>query len=73
MKLSLRGEYTLRALVVLGLVWFGQGMGWIGGSGMSGVRLWAVIGPILAVVGAVLIVRGLRTVRVGRHRGTPSG
>lgn len=60
-------------LVVLGLVWFGQGMGWIGGSGMSGVRLWAVIGPILAVVGAVLIVRGLRTVRAGRHRGTPSG
>ncbi|WP_353510093.1 hypothetical protein [Intrasporangium sp.] len=60
-------------LVVLGLVWFGQGMGWIGGSGMSGVRLWAVIGPILAVVGAVLIVRGLRPVRIGRHRGTPSG
>lgn len=30
--------------VVLGLVWFGQGMGWIGGSGMSGVRLWAEIG-----------------------------
>ena len=60
-------------LVVLGLVWFGQGMGWIGGSGMSGVRLWAVIGPILAVVGAALVVRGLRSVRVGRHRGTQNG
>lgn len=60
-------------LVVLGLVWFGQGMGWIGGSGMSGVRLWAVIGPILAVVGAALVVRGLRPVRVGRHRGTQNG
>jgi len=55
-------------LLVLGLVWFGQGMGWIGGSGMSGVRLWAVIGPILAVVGVVLIVRGLRSVQAGRHR-----
>jgi len=55
-------------LLVLGLVWFGQGMGWIGGSGMSGVRLWAVIGPILAVVGIVLVVRGLRPVRAGRHR-----
>jgi|SoiMethySBSTD1v2_1073268.scaffolds.fasta_scaffold3941638_1 hypothetical protein len=54
--------------VVLGLVWFGQGMGWIGGSGMSGVRLWAVIGPILAAVGVVLVVRSLRPVRVGRHR-----
>jgi hypothetical protein len=60
-------------LVVLGLVWFGQGMGWIGGSGMSGVRLWAVIGPILAVVGAALVVRGLRPVRVGRRRGTQNG
>ncbi|HET6667617.1 MAG TPA: hypothetical protein VFG98_10085 [Intrasporangium sp.] len=60
-------------LVVLGLVWFGQGMGWIGGSGMSGVRLWAVIGPILAVVGAALVVRGLRPVRDGRHRGTQNG
>ena len=55
-------------LLVLGLVWFGQGMGWIGGSGMSGVRLWAVIGPILVAVGVVLVVRGLRPVRVGRHR-----
>lgn len=55
-------------LLVLGLVWFGQGMGWIGGSGMSGVRLWAVIGPILAVVGIVLVVRGLRPVRADRHR-----
>ncbi|HEY9496290.1 MAG TPA: hypothetical protein VIR15_15675 [Intrasporangium sp.] len=54
--------------VVLGLVWFGQGMGWIGGSGMSGVRLWAVIGPILAAVGVVLVVGSLRPVRVGRHR-----
>ena len=54
--------------VVLGLVWFGQGMGWIGGSGMSGVRLWAVIGPILAAVGVVLVVRSLPPVRVGRHR-----
>ena len=55
-------------LLVLGLVWFGQGMGWIGGSGMSGVRLWAVIGPILADVGIVLVVRGLRPVRADRHR-----
>ena len=54
--------------VVLGLVWFGQGMGWIGGGGMSGVRLWAVIGPILAAVGVVLVVGSLRPVRVGRHR-----
>ncbi len=47
-------------LVVLGLVWGGQGMGWIGGSVMTGVTFWAVVGPITAVVGAVLIAYGLR-------------
>ena len=28
-----------------------QGLGYIGGSAMSGVTLWAVIGPIVAVAG----------------------
>ena len=33
------------ALVLIGGVWFGQGMGWIGGGAMSGVALWAIVGP----------------------------
>ena len=47
-------------LVVVGGVWFSQGMGWIGGSGMSGETLWAVVGPIVALVGVWLAVTGLR-------------
>lgn len=47
-------------LVVIGLLWTGQGLGWIGGSPMTGVTLWAVVGPILAIVGTVLIVRARR-------------
>jgi len=47
-------------MVVLGLVWGGQGMGWIGGSVMTGVTFWAIVGPLTAVVGAVLIAYGLR-------------
>jgi hypothetical protein len=47
-------------LVLVGLLWTGQGLGWVGGSVMSGVTLWAVVGPIVAVVGLVLIVRGSR-------------
>lgn len=47
-------------LVVLGLVWGGQGMGWIGGSVMTGVTFWAIVGPITAVVGAFLIAYGVR-------------
>lgn len=47
-------------LVLVGLLWTGQGLGWIGGSAMSGVTLWAVIGPLVALGGVVLIVRGRR-------------
>jgi len=47
-------------LVVMGLVWFLQGIGVLGGSAMSGVVLWAVIGPIVAVAGVFLILRGRR-------------
>jgi hypothetical protein len=47
-------------LVVMGLVWFFQGIGVLRGSAMSGVALWAIIGPIVAIVGVVLIVRSRR-------------
>ena len=47
-------------LVVIGLIWTGQGLGWIGGSPMTGVTLWAVVGPILAIVGTVLTMRARR-------------
>ena len=48
-------------LVVIGLIWFFQGIGVLGGSAMSGVALWAVIGPIVALGGVFLIVRGRGT------------
>jgi apolipoprotein N-acyltransferase len=49
--------------VLIGLVWFGQGLGWIGGSVMTGVTFWAVVGPVVTVVGALLVRRGLRRSR----------
>ena len=48
-------------LVVIGLIWFFQGIGVLGGSAMSGVALWAVIGPIVALGGVFLILRGRGT------------
>jgi len=50
-------------LVVLGLVWFLQGIGVMGGSVMSGQTTWAVVGPVVAVVGLVLIASTRRRVR----------
>jgi hypothetical protein len=43
-----------------GLVWTLQGLGYVGGSFMSGATVWAIIGPIVALVGLVLITLGLR-------------
>jgi len=46
--------------VLLGALWTLQGLNLVGGSVMSGVTVWAIIGPIVAIVGLVLIVVGVR-------------
>ena len=38
-------------LLLVGALWTLQGLGYVRGSAMSGVTLWAVIGPIVAVAG----------------------
>jgi len=47
-------------LVLVGLLWFLQGIDVVGGSGMSGQTLWAVVGPLVALVGAGVILAGNR-------------
>ena len=46
-------------LVLLGLLWALQGAGVLGGSIMSGQRMWLIIGIIVAIVGVVLGYFGL--------------
>jgi hypothetical protein len=46
-------------LCIVGIVWFGQGIGVIGGSFMSGEAVWAVIGAFAILIGAALL-RGPR-------------
>ena len=53
-------------LFLLGLVWTLQGLGYLEGSPMTGVALWAVVGPILAGLGVALAIVGLRGQRRGR-------
>ena len=38
-------------LVIFGAVFFLQGIDVLGGSGMSGKTLWAILGPIIALIG----------------------
>jgi uncharacterized membrane protein HdeD (DUF308 family) len=47
-------------LILLGIVWTLQGLNIMGGSGMSGHAVWAVIGVIIIVVGGFIFVRAIR-------------
>jgi hypothetical protein len=47
-------------LVLLGATWTLQGVGVIKGSVMTGVTLWAVIGPILILAGLATAIFGVR-------------
>ncbi len=46
--------------VAAGIVWTLQGLNILGGSAMSGRTIFAVIGPILALIGLVLVGVGLQ-------------
>lgn len=54
------------AAAVAGIVWTLQGLGYVGGSFMSGATVWAVIGPVVALAGLVLIAVGSRSRRRAR-------
>jgi hypothetical protein len=49
-------------LVLMGVIWGLQGLDVIKGSAlMSGKTLWAIIGAIVAVIGALVVTRAFRT------------
>ncbi|MBA3655491.1 MAG: hypothetical protein H0W70_15015 [Actinobacteria bacterium] len=48
-------------LCLIGLVWFFQGVGAIGGSFMSGEAIWAVIGAVAFAFGASLLIGARRS------------
>ena len=47
-------------MLVTGLVWTLQGLGYLSGSPMTGVPFWALVGPIVAGFGVALMVVGYR-------------
>ncbi len=50
-------------MLVVGVVWTLQGLGYVTGSPMTGVTFWAIVGPVVAALGLALMVVGLRTRR----------
>lgn len=55
-------------LVALGILFFLQGIGVLSGSTMSNTTTWSILGPVIAVVGAVLLYRGTRPPAPDRAR-----
>jgi len=47
-------------LVAFGGLWTLQGLGLVGGSFMTGSRLWLVIGLVLVIAGVALLLRRRR-------------
>jgi hypothetical protein len=43
-------------VVAVGVLWTLQGLGYVGGSSMSGEDQWAVIGPAVAGLGVALLI-----------------
>ncbi len=54
-------------LVALGVLFTLQGLGLVGGSAMTGSTTWVVLGPVIAAVGAVLVVSSRRRARGPRR------
>jgi hypothetical protein len=46
--------------VLAGVLWTLQGLNLVGGSPMSGDSTWAIVGPIVAVVGMLVFLFGAR-------------
>ncbi len=55
-------------MTVVGALWTGQGLGYFGGSPMTGETAWAIIGPVVAGLGVALLYVGLRGTSGGRSR-----
>ena len=47
-------------MLLVGGLWTFQGLGYVGGSAMSGSDTWAIIGPIVAGLGVALVIVGLQ-------------
>ena len=55
------GRIVLGAVLALGgVVWILQGLGFVGGSFMTGATIWAVIGAVTTLVGLIVALTGFR-------------
>jgi hypothetical protein len=74
MTLGRAAGFSIAVIMVLvGAVWTGRGLGWIGGSSMSGDSTWAIVGPIIAGLGVALAIVIVGRIRRGPDQQGPPG
>jgi len=61
----MRASRLIAAIVLflVGLLWIGQGTGLIGGSAMSNMVVFALIGAVLLIAAAGIVIRERRVAR----------
>ncbi|GAC1395695.1 MAG: membrane protein [Mycobacterium sp.] len=47
-------------VTLFGVLWALQGFGVVGGSPMSNTTTWSIIGPIVALIGVILVIGAFR-------------
>lgn len=55
-------------IAIAGIIFTLQGLGYVGGSFMTGATAWAIIGPVIALAGLALIAAGLLRRRIAGRR-----
>ena len=55
-------------IAIAGIIFTLQGLGYVGGSFMTGATAWAIIGPVIALAGLGLIAAGLLRRRISGRR-----
>jgi hypothetical protein len=48
------GLVVAAGLIVFGVIFTLQGLGYVGGSSMTGSQTWAILGPLIAGLGVAL-------------------
>lgn len=65
----MRASRLVLAIVLglVGFVWLGQGLGYIGGSFMTGSQFWATVGTVLLVAAAAVVYLEARRSRAAKR------
>ena len=54
MSSRILGLVVAAGLIVFGVIFTLQGLGYVGGSSMTGSQTWAILGPLIAGLGVAL-------------------